>query len=108
MRKQKREEKLQKKRQVATPAAKAPAETRAVDASMQARLHRIPQWLDMIRTDDAQKQLESTTQFRKLLSIERNPPIQEVIQCGVVPRLVEFLTYGDHTKLIFEAAWALT
>jgi len=109
VRKQKREEKLQKKRQVATPAAKAPpAETRAVDASMQARLHRIPQWLDMIRTDDAQKQLESTTQFRKLLSIERNPPIQEVIQCGVVPRLVEFLTYGDHTKLIFEAAWALT
>ena len=62
----------------------------------------------MIRTTDPQKQLEATTHFRKLLSIERNPPIQEVIACGVVPRLVEFLTFGDHPKLIFEAAWALT
>lgn len=83
-------------------------DARAGDLTVQTRLQKIPQWLDMIRTSDPQKQLEATTHFRKLLSIERNPPIQEVIACGVVPRLVEFLTFGDHAKLIFEAAWALT
>lgn len=30
---------------------------------------------------------------------ERNPPIEEVIQSGVVPRFVEFLTREDFPQL---------
>jgi importin subunit alpha-1 len=108
IRKEKREEKLEQKRKTGTVKPQADVGRGAGDLTLQTRLQKIPQWLDMIRTADPQKQLEATTHFRKLLSIERNPPIQEVIACGVVPRLVEFLTFGDHAKLIFEAAWALT
>ncbi len=99
IRKEKREEKLEQKRKTGTVKPQADVGRGANDLTLQTRLQKIPQWLDMIRTTDPQKQLEATTHFRKLLSIERNPPIQEVIACGVVPRLVEFLTFGDHAKV---------
>ncbi|KAH9605948.1 hypothetical protein KSS87_012923 [Heliosperma pusillum] len=74
----------------------------------EASLESLPNLVAGVYSDNNQMQLEATMQFRKLLSIERSPPIEEVIQAGVVPRFVEFLQREDFPQLQFEAAWALT
>jgi hypothetical protein len=59
-------------------------------------------------SSDPNAQLSSAQQFRRLLSVERLPPIQQVIDAGVVPKLTEFLSRHECPRLQFEAAWALT
>ncbi|GMH52512.1 hypothetical protein TrLO_g7815 [Triparma laevis f. longispina] len=71
-------------------------------------LENLPQMVAGVMSNDPQAQTEYTTQFRRLLSIEKNPPIQQVIETDVVPRFIEFLGCDAMPALQFEAAWALT
>ena len=82
----------------------------------------LPRYCEAIRSEDPNAQLQATTQIRKMLSVgmyyfipssdlhsylEKNPPIDHVIQSGVVPRLIQLLG-SNFPKLVFEAAWVLT
>lgn len=83
-------------------------ERKTYDPSIAQKLESLPLMVANVNSNDVSLQLEATTAFRKLLSIERSPPIEEVISSGVVPRFVQFLEFHHTPQLQFEAAWALT
>ncbi|KAK1869548.1 hypothetical protein I4F81_012023 [Pyropia yezoensis] len=128
IRKAKREENLMKKRREAGGASAAAAAAAGaagavgaavgdapdslIDSNVRgtdpAVLERLPEMVQGVMSANGTEQMQYTLEFRKLLSIERNPPIDQVIQQGVVPRFVEFLQCESLPQLQFEAAWALT
>ena len=109
IRKDKREASLQKRRNFgASTSVDSSQVVGGACATAAARLESLSQMVQGVWTEDPKMQLEATTQFRKLLSIEKGPPIDKVIDSGVVPRFVQFLQKGDYPQLQFEAAWALT
>ncbi|KAI4497084.1 hypothetical protein M0802_007830 [Mischocyttarus mexicanus] len=57
---------------------------------------------------DETVQLQAAQACRKLLSREKNPPIDSMISLGVVPRCITFLDYHHNPALQFESSWALT
>eukprot|EP00743_Colponemidia_sp_Colp-15_P001592 GILK01001738.1.p1 GENE.GILK01001738.1~~GILK01001738.1.p1 ORF type:complete len:553 (-),score=117.16 GILK01001738.1:254-1912(-) len=108
LRKNKREESIQKRRQLIVEDESATAQQSA--PSLASRVERIPELAVNLRATDADTVIAATSEFRKLLSSEHNPPIQQVIEAQVVPRFVEFLQppFDGYPKLQLEAAWALT
>lgn len=69
----------------------------------------IPSLLSMLQKPGATSDdlLMAVQGFRKMLSVEKCPPVEQVLNSGVVPMFVSLLEY-DMPKVQFEAAWALT
>lgn len=96
IRKLKREENLTKRRNLASITVSDDEEEHDVE-NLESQLQvELPQMIAGVFSDNVDEQVQATTKFRKLLSKERNPPIEKVIECGVVARFVEFLR-SPHT-----------
>ncbi|KAK0551875.1 Importin subunit alpha-1 [Tilletia horrida] len=63
--------------------------------------------VEELRHGGPEKQTNSIVKLRKLLSKEKDPPIDIIIAAGGVPLLVEYLRSPSEI-LQFESAWALT
>lgn len=72
--------------------------------SLMQQLHEIQQ--SGIMDGDKLKQIAQA--FRKIMSVEHNPPVHEVLQSGALPFLVQMLSLADKPLVQFEAAWAIT
>lgn len=104
LRKNKREETLQKRRNV--PILDSTDEDEVEKVLSNTNLGVL---VAQARNDnDPETQLQAVQTARKLLSSDRNPPIDALIASDILPVLVICLDRYDNPALQFEAAWALT
>jgi len=110
LRKKNRQEQLQKRRMGNDKSTVFDARSASVNdnPALMEKIKELPTIVAGIRSNDPRVQYEKVTQIRKMLSIERNPPIQQVIESGIIGRLIEFLKRSENPGLQFEASWALT
>ncbi|KAJ3446171.1 importin subunit alpha [Anaeramoeba flamelloides] len=65
-------------------------------------------FVEGVKSNDYNNQLEHTHAIRMILSSETNAPIEKVIRSGVAKEFIKFLDMNQKAELQFEAAWALS
>ena len=68
----------------------------------------LPQLTKALHSSDKEQELRAVISFRMILSKSYAAPIQEVVDCGVVPHFVKCLSRDGEDRLQLEASWALT
>uniref|UniRef100_A0A7N6ADM3 Importin subunit alpha n=1 Tax=Anabas testudineus TaxID=64144 RepID=A0A7N6ADM3_ANATE len=105
LRKNKRDEHLLKRRNVPHEDI---CEDSDVDGDFKSQNTSLEAIVQNATSDNQGVQLSAVQAARKLLSSDRNPPIDDLIKSGILPILVHCLDRDDNPSLQFEAAWALT
>lgn len=68
----------------------------------------IPILMGLLKSGTRDEILEGAQGFRKLLSVEHNPPANEVIAAGAMTLLLSYLNQQTDPEILFESLWALT
>ena len=63
--------------------------------------------INLFNSNNIDEKFKGLIGIRKLLSIEPNPPIQEIIDLKIVPELINFLDNSPN-EFKYEAIWSLT
>jgi hypothetical protein len=78
------------------------------------RLHRtsfsiinLKELINALNDPDVTKQHYGIIGIRRILSVAATPPIQKIIDAGVVPKLIELIGQEQYPQLQLEATWAL-
>ncbi|XBW35208.1 hypothetical protein QEN19_000771 [Hanseniaspora menglaensis] len=122
LRKTKRDEVLAKRRNMVSTDANSEAISDAVDNDKDIMTgtgksdaeydyflqEELPKQIQNIASQDLAHQLTGVISLRQMLSREYKPPIRQVLECGVLPRLIEFIGVNQPDQLQHEAAWAIT
>jgi len=108
LRKNKKEETALKKRNITLAAVESTASVADSEEDLRNKNASISDLVQNSISPDPIVKLNAVQLARKLLSSDKNPPIDQIIDAGMLPILVDCLTKDDQPSLQFEAAWALT
>ncbi|CRK93042.1 CLUMA_CG006479, isoform A [Clunio marinus] len=106
LRKAKRDDQLQKRRNIETVEPTSPLqENNGQSPIINLSIDEIT---GNIKHSNPTLQFQAVQAVRKMLSREKNPPIDTIIGLGFVPTLINYLGDFENQAIQFEAAWALT
>ncbi|XP_005185058.1 importin subunit alpha [Musca domestica] len=105
LRKSKKEDQMFKRRNINEEDITSPLKESNGQSPVQMTVDEI---VAAMQSTDPERQFAGMQAARKMLSRERNPPIDLMIGHGIVPICIRFLQNFENPLLQFEAAWALT
>jgi importin subunit alpha-6/7 len=59
-------------------------------------------------TTDEEELCNAVKKIRRMLSVDKNPPVKEIIDSGALFFLTELLCIQNNANILFETTWALT